>query len=91
MKPYEPPNSKTRLALALTASNLKRCFNRKRIMPRVAEAIIRRQKAMEDMSRALRNLMKMAAVPNRIPSSTPSIKAVFRFLSNRLEALFFLI
>jgi hypothetical protein len=53
------------------------------------EAITKRQKAIEDVLMAPRNLMKMAAVPKRIPAVAPSIRAVLRFLSNRHDALFF--
>jgi len=42
------------------------------ITTRTAQAIIKRQKAIEKTSNVGKNLMKMDAVPNRIPAATPS-------------------
>jgi hypothetical protein len=51
------------------------------IIARVRQAIIKRQKAIENASRSCRNLMKMAAVPKRTPAVTPSVKASFLVLT----------
>jgi len=41
------------------------------------QAIIKRQKAIENESKSLRNFMKIAAVPKRNPAVMPSIKDSF--------------
>ena len=51
------------------------------ITARVRQAIIRRQKAIWNVSMFCRNLMKMAAVPKRIPAVMPSVKASFFVLT----------
>jgi hypothetical protein len=62
---------------AFNASKFKGCFNTEIMTIKVTEAITRRQKTMEKTLRVSRNLTKMAAVPNRVPAITPSVKAVF--------------
>jgi hypothetical protein len=44
------------------------------------QAMIKRQKAIEKVSRFWRNLMKMAAVPKRMPAVIPSITAILLVL-----------
>jgi hypothetical protein len=58
------------------------------IIAKVRQAIINRQKAIENASKFCRNLMKMAAVPNRTPAIMPSVKASFLVLTRILDALF---
>jgi len=50
------------------------------IMASTRQAIIRRQKAMENASTLWRNLMKIAAVPKRMPAIIPSVRASFLVL-----------
>jgi hypothetical protein len=50
------------------------------IIARAKQAIIKRQKAMENESKFGRNLMRIAAVPKRTPAVIPSVKASFLVL-----------
>jgi hypothetical protein len=55
------------------------------IIAKAKQAIIKRQKAIENASKFCRNLMKMAAVPKRTPAIMPSVKASFLVLTRILE------
>jgi hypothetical protein len=50
------------------------------IKAKARHATIKRQKAIENESTYCRNLMKMAAVPKRIPAMIPSVRANFLVL-----------
>ena len=58
------------------------------IIAKAKQAIINRQKAIENASKFCRNLMKMAAVPKRTPAAMPSVKASFLVLTRILDTLF---
>ena len=65
----------------LTTLKLKDFFRTINTMTRIRQAIIRRQKAIQNVSRFCRNLMKMAAVPKRTPAVMPSVRASFLVLT----------
>jgi hypothetical protein len=52
-----------------------------KIDAKTRHAIIKRQKAMENVSTFCRNRMKIEAVPKRMPAVMPSVKASFLVLS----------
>ena len=64
----------------LTRSKLKDFLSNTNTVARVREAIIKRQKTIENVSRFGTNLMKIAAVPNRTPAVMPSARANFLVL-----------
>jgi hypothetical protein len=71
-----------------TRSKLKDFPETNNIVVKARQAIINRQKAMENASKFCRNLMKMAAVPKRTPAVMPSVKASFLVLTRISDALF---
>lgn len=81
--PIRTPKREIHLMFAFTIPKLKDCFKTGVIAIKVAEAIMRRQKAMEETLRPLRSLMKIAAVPNSIPAMEPSVKDFLLLLSGR--------
>ena len=58
-----------------------------RIKVKIADAMISRQKAIENVSSCIRKRMKMDAVPKRIPAVMPSVNASFR-VRLRVKAIF---
>jgi hypothetical protein len=71
-----------------TSLKLKDFLKTNNIAAKAKQAIISRQKAIENASKFCRNLMKMAAVPKKTPAVMPSVKANFLVLTRISNALF---
>jgi hypothetical protein len=71
-----------------TRSRLKGLLRAINSTAKATQAIISRQKAIENVSKPCRNLTKMAAVPKRTPAVIPSVKASFLVLTCILNVSF---
>jgi hypothetical protein len=76
-KPRKKLRKTRSLKFLLTRLKLKDVLTKSNITPRTRQATVKRQKAIENESKFCRNLMKMAAVPNRTPAVMPSVRANF--------------
>ncbi len=85
--PIRTPRSEMRRMSFRRRDQLKRLIEAKTTMVKMSEAITKRQKAMENpslMPPALRRFMKIAAVPNSAPATTPSRSATRLLLFGKL-------
>jgi hypothetical protein len=74
-KPRKKLRMRSSFAFFLTKTRLNGLLATISIAVRAKQAIMIRQKAIENASKPCRNLMKMAAVPKRMPAAMPSVKA----------------
>lgn len=76
-RPMNVPRISRLFRFSLTSFELNFFFNTINIVARPAQAIMRRQKTIEKASMFGRSLMRIAAVPNKIPAIAPSVNASF--------------
>jgi hypothetical protein len=88
-KPRKKLRIKRSFKFFLTRLKLNDFLRTINIVTKAKQAIINRQKAIENASKPCRNLMKIAAVPKRTPAVMPSVKANFLVLTSILNAPFF--
>jgi hypothetical protein len=91
-KPRKKLRMRSSFRFFLTRSKLKDFLRTINIIAKAEQAIINRQKAIENASKPCRSLMKMAAVPKKTPAVMPSVKASFLVLTsipNVLSPLFY--
>jgi hypothetical protein len=87
-KPRNTLRTKRPIMFFLTRLKLKGLLNSTNTATRATQAIIKRQKTIDNVSTFGINLMKIAAVPNRTPAIMPSVRASFLVLTDTHDAIF---
>jgi hypothetical protein len=81
-KPRNTLRTKRPIMFFLTRLKLKGFLNNTNTAAKARQAIIKRQKTIDNVSKLGINLMKIAAVPNKTPAVTPSARASFLVLTD---------